>query len=480
MGKILFVQDVNYEFMSLMYLSAMLKAHNHDTKLIIGKDLSHLKKKIESYRPDVIGFSVMTGSHRWAAKLAKQIKEEYGILSIFGGPHPTYFPDYIKKEGVEIIIRGEGEFPLVEFMDRFERKEEFSDIQNLIVKNCNKIVNNPLRNLPQDIDIYPFPDRHLYDFLDKRIDRTVKPVLTSRGCPYQCTFCFAGVQRKIYPYNGKYVRFRSIDNVIKEIRQLKETSKVNQIYFIDSVFGLDKKWLYKFLSIYKEEIGIDFFCQMRANLVDEEYVRNLKEAGCLKGFFGIEAGNEEIRNKILKKNLSNEQIYRAAETLHKYNIRFRAYNMLGLPEETLETALETVKINMDIKPDFPWCSLFSPIPGTELTKYTLEHGYLDKNFDFDQIPKSYYAASILNLPDKSKIENLQKFFQTAILWPWTFPLIKKLINIKPNFIFNIWFSIVYFFVYLKAERTSFWKTLVFAIDNYRNILFKKNIEEREF
>jgi len=472
MSELLFIQDCNWQYLGLMYLSAMLRLHSHQTKLVIGKDIDGIKEAIEAFQPDAIGFPVMTGGQKWAAQLAKQIKEKYGIISIMGGPHPTYFPDYINNEGVEVIIRGESEFPLLDVMERIEVREDFSDVQNVSLKRDGKIIENPMRNIPQDLDVYPFPDRSLYDFLEKRIDRTVKEVLTSRGCPYQCSFCFATVQRRIYPSNGKHVRFRSIDNVLQEIKELKESSKVNQIYFADSVFGLDKKWLYEFLSRYRVEIGIPFFGLVRANIVTDEFAKNLKDAGCVKVFFGIESGNEEIRNHILRKNVTNKQIYRAAQLLHKYKIKFRSYNILGLPGETMETAMETVKINVDIKPGFPWCSLFTPLPGTVLTQYALDRGFLDDNFDFDKVPKSYYSISLLNLSDKTKIENLQKFFQTAVLWPWTFPLIKKMIALRPNFIFNWWFSLIYFYIFLKAESTSFWKTLMFAIDNYRNIILK--------
>ena len=261
MGKLLFIQSSNWEYLGLMYLSAMLKSHNHQTKLVIGKEMDDFKGVIEAFQPDVIGFPVMTGSQNWAAKLARQIKVKYGIISIMGGPHPTYFPDYINDGGVEVIIRGEAEFPLLEVMDRIERKEDFSDIQNVSLKRDGEIIRNPMRNITQNLDVYPFPDRSLYDFLEKRIDRTIVEVLTSRGCPNKCSFCFAPAQRIIYPRNGKYLRFRSIDNVIQELKELKESIKVNQIYFADSVFGMNRKWLYEFLSRYKTEIGIPFFGQ---------------------------------------------------------------------------------------------------------------------------------------------------------------------------------------------------------------------------
>lgn len=146
---------------------------------------------------------------------------------------------------------------------------------------------------------------------------------------------------------------------------------------------------------------------------------------------------------------------------------------MGLPDETLEDAFATVELNIRIKTDYPWCSLFSPFPGTKLTDYAFERGYLDEHFQCNTISKSFFLDSKLDVENIHEMENLQKLFQTAVLWPWTFHLIKKLIYIKPNCFFTWWFGIIYFYNYIRSERRNFWESLKFACRNYRHVLTKE-------
>ena len=281
--------------------------------------------------------------------------------------------------------------------------------------------------------------------------------------------------RELYSGKGKYVRMRSIDNVITECVELKNTTNVETIYFADDVFGMSKQWLYDFLPRYKREVNVPFICLVRADLVssDPEYAHRLAEGGCRSVFFGVESGNEELRNKVLVKQLTTRQIETAARYLHDAGIPFRTYNIVGLPGESLEDAYATVELNINIKADYPWCSVFSPFPGTALTQYAIDEGYLDRDFDPDNLARSFFTDSALRQESIAMLQNLQKFFQTAVLWPWTFPLIKKLIRKQPNILFTAWFGVIYFYVYLKSERRSFWKTLKFALKNYRHVLAKQ-------
>jgi len=144
-----------------------------------------------------------------------------------------------------------------------------------------------------------------------------------------------------------------------------------------------------------------------------------------------------------------------------------------LPDETLKDAFSTVELNIRIKADYPWCSLFSPFPGTELTDYAFAKGYLSPTFEYEALSKSFFLDSQLELPDISRMQNLQKFFQTAVLWPASFPVVKQLIKLPPNLIFRAWFGLIYFLVYIRSERRSFFTTLKFAVRNYRHVLAKE-------
>ncbi|MGB0886686.1 MAG: B12-binding domain-containing radical SAM protein [Vicingaceae bacterium] len=475
MAKILFLQNMDYEFVGPMYLSSMLKENGHQCELSIGQTLKDFAVKIEEYKPDFVGFSIMSGSHVWALKMAKNIKKAYSINNIFGGAHPTFFQKFVTEDGVDYLIRGEGEESLLEIMNLVDQKKEFTHVPNLSFCRDEKATHNPLRNLSKRLDDYPLPDRNLYAKLIQKGKGKVRNIITSRGCPFHCSFCFEDAMRELYKGKGKYVRIREIDEVINECIKLKEETTAQVIYFADDVFGMKREWLYSFLEIYKEKVGLEFICLVRADLVaaDRDYAFNLAKAGCKSVFFGVESGNEDLRNQVLKKQLDDKQIIDAANLLHEAGITFRTYNILGLPDETLEDAFSTVELNIKIKADYPWCSIFSPFPGTELSDYAYSKGYLSPTFNVEELDKSFFLSSQLELPNIKEMQNLQKFFQTAVLWPRTFPLIKRLIHLPPNIIFRAWFGLIYFYIYIKSEKRNFWDTLKFAIGNYKHVLVKE-------
>ncbi len=474
MSKLLFLQNLDYEFLGPMYISSMARRHGHECRLALGNSITDFRSEMESFKPDLVGFSIMSGSHKWGLEVARQIKKEYNIPNVFGGAHPTFFPEFIEEPGVDMILRGEGEESVLEVLDRMESKKSLTDIPNLWYKN-GQVYKNDVRSLPTDLDDYPFPDRTLYNALDGRLDRSVRNVITSRGCPWHCSFCFEDAMREIYEGKGKYVRIREIDHVIEECLQLKNATNVRTIYFADDVFGMSRNWLYEFLPRYKRKVGLPFICLVRADIVasDREYAFRLAEGGCKSVFFGVESGNEELRNKVLVKQLSDQQIESAATNLHDAGIPFRTYNIVALPGETLADAFSTVDLNIKIKADYPWCSVFSPFPGTALTSYAVDEGYLDRDFDPEQLSRSFFTDTKLIGESSRELENLQKFFQTAVLWPVTFPLIKRVIRFQPNVLFTFWFGLVYFYVYLKSEQRGFWRTLKFGARNWRHVLAKE-------
>lgn len=476
MAKLLFLQNIEYEFLGPMYIAAHAAAGGHRVRMAMGNDADSFDRVIREFSPDLLGFSTMTGSHCWARDVASKLKERHGVPNIFGGAHPTFFPEFIHEPDVDMLVRGEGEEAVREILDRIDTGSDFSNVPNLIVKlKDGSLRENPVRKLRSDLDDYPFPDRNLYDALEGHIDRRVRTVITSRGCPFHCTFCFEDSLRELYKGKGKFVRMRSISKVIEELKVLCSTTNVETVYFADDVFGVNRRWLYQFLEVYRREVGLPFICLARADLVaaDTAYAQRLADGGCRAVFFGIESGNEEIRNRVLNKRLSNDQIILAAECLHAAGIPFRTYNIVGLPDETLEDAFATLRLNIAVRADYPWCSVFMPFPGTALTEYAFERGYLDHAFEFDSLSKSFFSDSKLRMPDIDRIANLQKFFQTAVLWPWTLPLICRLIKLSPNPMFDMWFGLVYFLIYVRSEQKTFWRTLRFALRNWRHVLGKK-------
>ena len=467
MARIVFVQNLWFEFMGPMYLSAALKNAGHECRLVITETGRDLPPNIITEQADIFAFSVMTGMQNWALDMSRWLKSRFpDCLVIFGGPHATFFPDIINRDGVDIICRGEGEEALVELADAVASRLDYSRIANLWVKQTDgSICRNDVRSLNPQLDSLPLPDRSLYAPYQELWHNPVQTFISSRGCPYNCTFCFNHQMVELYRGKGRYVRHRSPGQVIAEIEQLRQVKKIKRVYFADDTFALDKAWLQEFLPVYGTRIGLPFHCLIRINQLDAGLVHLMKANGCETVFFGIESGDETIRNQILNKDISDHEIIRGASLLKQAGIRFRTYNIVGFPGETFEQALKTVQINIAIGTDYPWCSIFTPYPGTKLAHYACEQGYLPSTLTADAIDSSFFVTSMLQNPDSSRLVNLQKFFQTVVLLPATLPLFKLLTRLPENILFRIWFALVYFIVYVKSEGRGISNSLKAALRN---------------
>ena len=229
------------------------------------------------------------------------------------------------------------------------------------------MVRNPLRPLlsGEELDELPFADRELLYAAHVQSRRTkIKPIITGRGCPYDCAFCFNKAYSDLYGGKGRRFRRRSPDNVLRELKEVTANHDVRFILFMDDTFILQDKWLHEFMTRYKAEIGLPFWCQVRANLVTDEKIALFKDAGCVSVSFGLEAGNDELRNAVLNRNMSREEILGAAEILRRHDIAFMTNNMLGLPTGNLETDFETLELNAQCRPAYANVFLFQPYPKT--------------------------------------------------------------------------------------------------------------------
>jgi len=438
MARVLFLQNIPFEYMGPMYLSALLKKCGHHCHLLILSEHKTYLNDIIEYNPDLIAFSTMTGPHRWVLKTAGAIKKKINKPIILGGPHPTFFPEVIHEPWVDMICLGEGEFALLELADRLDKGQDISSIRNLWVKKDGRIYKNNLRHLIENLDEIPFPDRTLYD--DCKILRSVPAMkfLTGRGCPYHCAFCFNHKYNELYRGLGRMVRKRPVDSLIQEIKETARRYQLRLVRFPDDTFTGNRAWLIKFLEKYKEQINLPYTGLARANELDESVVKVLKATGCLNIYFGVETGNEHLRNKILRKNLTNKQIIDAAKLLKKYNLKFGTYNMFGLPHEDLELAFETIRLNRSIQPDYTINNVFQPYPRTEIAAYAASQGLLDPEAEYLE---TMNRGSILQLKEIDKLINLCRFAYLAIRYPFITPIITILIKLPPNKLFKMIFDV---------------------------------------
>lgn len=430
-----FKSDFSSIPLGILTLSSVLENNGHECDFIDLKFENDFLTKISKTKPDVIAFSVVSFDWKYYQQINLTIKNNFSVFSIFGGPHCTVKPEFINEEGVDAICIGEGENALLELVTKLENKEDYSKIENLWIKKDGKIIKNEIRPLISDLDTIPFPDYNLLSKYPFYKNHGTYYIMTSRGCPYNCPYCINHFYRQLYNGKGKYVRKRSIANVIEELLIFKNTYKAKLIIFNDDIFTLDKNWLYEFSTEYIDKIGLKFEAYVRVDGVDEEIIKTLSKMGCVTVYFGIESGNKEIRYQVLKRKITNEQIIETSLLFKKYSIKTLSFNMLGLPGESIENAFETLYINIKSKVTYPMCFMFQPFPNIELTKYALENNFLDN--DNDLFNKSLIQGSgHIKSKDKDKIHRLHYLFIVGIKLPFLMPLIKALIKLPFNLLYR--------------------------------------------
>jgi radical SAM superfamily enzyme YgiQ (UPF0313 family) len=391
-------------------LSATVKACGHEAALIhITRPITDKKSFIQNvwqHEPDLIAFSATTLQFNIVKEIALWLKNDRPVPKICGGVHPSLMPEKtLLNTDIEMVCIGEGEEALGELCSRIEKEESFHDIPNIWVKNQQKIHKNPVLPPKNNLNGLPFPDRSVFDYQNLWWERKgTATLMASRGCPFVCAYCCNSALRKIYDKAPSSCRKRSVDGVIKEIQQIqKDYPFVSSLNFDDDIFFIDKKWAREFTAQYTKKINLPYFCNIRPNIVDEEIVHLLKESGCSEIRIGLESGNDEIRNSILKREISREQIVNAVRLLRNANISVRTFNIIGIPEENPRMILETIRLNAELEIADPQYTIFCPFPGTALHEKYLQRGFIQS-----KTMTNYYEESVMNLPELSQ-EHLQMF-----------------------------------------------------------------------
>ncbi|MFQ5952907.1 MAG: B12-binding domain-containing radical SAM protein [Candidatus Omnitrophota bacterium] len=408
MSDVLFIQENGLaEFLGVEALSAFLKQNGYSVDLIL---LSHTEDYVEYIKktdPKVIAFSVLTGNHGTYYHVSSILEKEFpDKIILMGGPHVTYYPESLEYANVDIYCIGDGEYPLLELLNRLRKEKEYNDIPGLWVKEGDNIFKNDPMLTIKDINELPIPDRGIYyDKYKFMRDLSTKRFVASRGCPFPCTYCFNHVRLDMY---GKFMpatRMKSADTVIREIQEVKEKYPMHGVHFSDETFGLDRDFLLDFCEKYKKGIGLPFSFLMRFDLIEEDKIDLLKDAGCSGIEIGLESGSERVRRDILKKPVSNEKIKKASKILKKNGIKIYTSNIIGIPTESYEEMLETLRLNREIRVDYTDCNIFIPFPKLWLTNKSKETGHLTDDYDEEKIvkgetvpkTKSYYENDVLNL-----------------------------------------------------------------------------------
>lgn len=387
MSQILFLQESPiFENLGIYYLSACLKSRGHWADLLFLSHESNVISYIKQKKIDAIGFNAFTGGHHWVSKVAKYIKSQVDLPVIVGGPHVTEFPEnMLKHSHIDFAMHGEIDYQLCDLLEELEKDvPRFGEIPNLIWREDGHIIKNEKQTITTDVDSLPFPDREIYYKYPFLRNMDLKRFLSGRGCPYFCAFC------SIPAFLGKYLgrkeilRRHSVDRVIAEVLHVKERYPLRVVHFHDDIFPFNIKWLEEFSDRYRKEIDVPFICNARLDTTKQRFDL-LKEAGCGGVQLGLESADEEMRNKLLAKSLTDESIIDTTAYLHKIGLPFLTTSIVNLPGETIDDAIATVDLNVRIKPKRMRLGRLTPIPNLPITDYGQEHGFIRKDFDEDEI-----------------------------------------------------------------------------------------------
>ena len=424
-NKFLDKEAIYRDPLGIMTLAAMVRPKHK--VFVIEPVRENVKKRMDEIQPDVIAYSLRTGYHRYYIDLNLKLKKKYKFISIFGGPHVTFYPNVINEEGVDTICQGEADEAFAEFVDVLEQGGDINKVKNFWIKTPAGIIKNEKRPLNQNLDSIPFPDRKMFnDYEEVRIAK-VHSFIASRGCPFKCTYCFNDGMSKSYE-GQKYVRRRSVDNVIEELKIVKEKYDLKIAIFEDDTFNLSRKWLKEFCEKFSKlnlkllPIGV------RAELIDEEQVQWLKKANCVSLIFGLESGNEKVRREVLFRNINDKKMIECGRLLRKYGIGFATENILAIPTSTLDDDIETLALNLKCKPLYGGAKLMQPYPGTMIYNIAVRMGlFKEKNFD---VLTDFTASSNLKMDNRLERENLQRLFAIVIRFPFLFRYIRFLIKLR--------------------------------------------------
>jgi anaerobic magnesium-protoporphyrin IX monomethyl ester cyclase len=378
------------------YIGSYIRLHGHEAGFLRvppDKKVHDLIPDIEREAPGIIGFSLCTRQWQRAAYLARELRETIGVPMIAGGLHPTFAPlSVLGSEGFDYVCLGEGEQAVCDLLSSLEKGEEIceSRIPNIWVKGgCRPEMRPPFSPL----DEMPFMAR---DLLDEKYG--VIHMSTQRGCPFPCTFCAAGALSELYK-KRRYIRRRSIENVLRELRQIRQEGPLHYVIFLDDTFTINRAWIKEFCRAYGKEMGIGFSINARVETVDREMIDWLAEAGCRHIIYGIESGSMRIRRDILNRPVEDARFVVVFDWTKQANIMVTANYMIGLPGETPKDIEQTLSLNDALAPDDFGYFVFYPYPGTRLFDTCRTQGFLPENYG--ELPANN-RQSILNLPDLTK------------------------------------------------------------------------------
>lgn len=380
--------DVGFDF----------RSNSHRRYLDAIRDDDHpvwreVAETLREFRPDVVGISVLSVEVASALKLSRISKRlNKKCFVVWGGLHPTFLPeDCLLNPEVDAVIRGEGEYPMLDLCRALESGSPVAGIGNLSHRDGGQVVNNPVRAPIPDIDAVPFPARESVLYPESFDFKSFGSMIISRGCPFRCSFCSS---RNFW---DKKLRSRSPENFVSEIVALQKAYGTKYFMFWDDSFTINRKIVLRYCqAIIDAGLKINWKTATRADLLDEELLRTMRRAGCVKLEIGVESGSDRVK-KLIHKDVTNDQVKRAFAMIDAAGIGAGAFFMAGFPEETLEDLDQTFALMRELEATELTFNIFDPMPGSAEYEKCIRLGLVPERPDWNNFPFWPDAHYVVNI-----------------------------------------------------------------------------------
>jgi radical SAM superfamily enzyme YgiQ (UPF0313 family) len=445
--------------LGLCYLAAVLKENNHEVKIIDsaveGLSIEKAIRRITKFSPHIIGITTFTASARPSYELARELKKRFpGIKIIVGGPHITSNPgDLLNHPEIDIAVIGEGEVTFRELAGAIEKGTDISRVKGLAYNINGKVFLTAPREFIADLDILPFPARdlvpiHLYRPQPSDQRRLPKlSMISSRGCPYACIFCDKNVFKNVYrSFTPRYI--------VNEMSHLVKDLKAKDIAFLDSTFNLTKNRVYEIIKeIKKSNLDVTWTCTLRADAIDEQLLKEMKDAGCWRVRFGIESGNDEVLS-FINKRITRHQVLRAVNWAYELDLEPKAFFMISHLVDTRQTIEETINFACSLPLKDITVQVNTPLRNTPQYPLIEDYGKI-----ITRDPSDYTFFQPVFIPNTLTYEDLRyyyarfylKFYLRPKIW---YRHIRKIRSFSDITKYLKGISIIFFFFILRLKENG--------------------------
>lgn len=419
-------------WLGMAYVAAAARAAGHHVHLrdyeVLGLGYEHLAADIRDFKPEVIATAVFINNTDRCIKMCRVAKAiDPAIKTVLGGPQATIFPDeFSDARDVDFVIISEAEISFTRLASYAHDPSAYKDIAGICWRDASgQMIRNPRQPLIENIDCVPLPALDLYP-MEKYYPpvyvrgKKVANIVTSRGCPYECTFCEAKLTF------GRTHRFHSEERVLADLDFLHDTYGYDSFQFYDDIFTTSKKRVTKLCNLLIDKgRRYQWMCYTRTDLVDPDLLRLMKEAGCYQISFGPESGDQEMLDSI-KKSLTVEENFRGIQQTQEAGILAVGTFMLGLPGEKAEQTQKTIDFAVNSKLDYAIFGVTEPYPGTEMWRDCLESGYFidaddeHTNHLLPNFAKIWVPAGRTRDELEGSVQEAYRrfYFRPKVLWRW--------------------------------------------------------------